>query len=44
MKSHFSAKQGVLATHLQLGQVASFSRQIIDWQDCPFCPVVPQLS
>ena len=44
VKSHFFAKQGVLATHLQLGQVASSSRQIIDWQDCHFCPVVSQLS
>ena len=44
VKSHFFAKQGVLATHLQLGQVASSSRQIIDWQDCHFCSIMSQLS
>ena len=40
MKSHFSTKQKVLATHSRLGQVASFSREITNWPDCPFCPVV----
>ena len=44
MKRHFSAKQVVLATHTRLGWVASSSREIIDWQDCLFCPVVLQLS
>ena len=44
VKSHFFAKHGVLATHLQLKQVASSSRQIIDWQDCHFCSIMSQLS
>ena len=44
VKSHFSAKQGFLVTHSWLGQVLSFSHEIIDWPDCHFCPIVLQLS
>ena len=44
VKSHFSTKQGVLATHSRLGQVTSFSRQITEWPDCTFCSIVLQLS
>ena len=40
VKNHFSTKQGVLATHLRLVQVMSFSHEIIDWLNCLFCPVV----
>ena len=36
VKSHFSTKQGVLATHSQLGQVASSSRVITNWPNCHF--------
>ena len=43
VKSHFSSKQGVLVTHSRLGWVASLSREITDWPDCHFCPVVLQL-
>ena len=44
VKSHFSAKQGVLATNSWLGLVASFNREKIEWSDCTFCPIVIQLS
>ena len=44
VKRHFSAKQGVLVTHSRRGWVASLSREIIDRPDCPFYPVVLQLS
>ena len=36
VKSRFFAKQGVLATHLRLGQVASSSRVITNWPEFPF--------
>ena len=36
VKIHFSAKHGVLATHSQLGQVASSSCTIIDRPNCHF--------
>ena len=36
VKIHFSAKQRVLVTHSQLGQVASSSCTIIDWPNCHF--------
>ena len=36
VKSHFSTKQGVLATYSQLGQVTSSSREITDWPGGPF--------
>ena len=44
VKNHFSAKQMVLATHSWLGQVASFSCEIIDCPDCTFGPIVLKLS
>jgi len=44
VKSPFSAKQGALVSHSQLGQVASSSRQITKWLDYTFYPVVIQLS
>ena len=40
VKSHFFAKQGALASHSRLGQVASSSRQLTEWLDCTFCFVV----
>ena len=40
----FFCKTRVLATHLRLWQVASFSCEITDWPNCPFCSVVLQLS
>ena len=36
VKSHFSTKQGVLATYSRLGQVTSSSREITYWPGCPF--------
>lgn len=44
VKSHFFAKQGFLVTHSWLGQVLSFSCEIIDWPDYPFYSIVLQLS
>ena len=44
MKSHFSAKQGTLASDSRLGWVASSSCQLTKRSDCTFCPVVIQLS
>ena len=44
VKSHFSAKQGVLATHSRLGRVASSSCEITNWLNYTFCPIMLQLS
>ena len=44
VKSNFSTKQGVLATHSWLGWVASSSCEITNWPNYAFCPVVLQLS
>ena len=43
-KTFFSAKQGILATQSLLGWVASLSHEITARPNCPFCPIVLQLS
>ena len=43
-KSHFFAKQGILATHLWVGWVASLSLELTTKLDCNFCSVVLLLS
>ena len=40
----FSTKQGALASHSRLGQVANSKIQIIEWPDYVFFPIVIQLS
>ena len=44
VKSYFSAKQGVLATHSRLGRVVSSSCEITNWLNYTFCPIMLQLS
>ena len=43
-KTFFSAKQGILATQSLLGWVASLSHEITARPNCPFCPIVLQMS
>ena len=44
VKSHFSAKQGALASDSRLGWVASSNHQLTERPDYTFCPIVIWLS